>query len=295
MPRAGPASYAGLVMLAGLAAAAVAVLLYAVSTVMQAWVARSQPGEPRLWSLARSRTWLVAVAMLALAFLSFAVSTRVLPLPLAEVIRSSYVVLAAVLGHVVFHTRPSHIEYVGLVLALSGLGLLSGFGGERGDTEATPGLALTMAAVLVAAVAAAAALARVSRGGPLWLGVAEAALAGLAFAVLDMGVRSVPHPFDLADVITTAACWIGALGAPIGLLLFARSVTRTTVGLASTVLLVVDVLVASAWAARTFHDSLLVPRSGLVVGGAAMAVGVVLVIRSSSSAARPGTRDGSAE
>lgn len=282
-------------MLAGLAAAAVAVVLYAVSTVMQAWVARSQPGRPQLWSLARSRTWLVAVAMLALAFLSFAASTRVLPLPLALIIRSSYVVLAAVLGHVVFHTRPSRIEYAGLLLALSGLGLLSGFGGERGDTDATSALALTMAAVLLAAIVAVPALARLSRGGPSWLGVAEAALAGLAFAVLDMAVRSVPRPFDLADVITTAACWVGALGAPVGLLLFARSVTRTTVGVASTVLLVVDVLAASTWAAWTFHDSLLVPRSGLVVGGAAMAVGIVLVIRSSPSAARPRTPDGAAE
>lgn len=282
-------------MLAGLAAAAVAVLLYAVSTVMQAWAARSQPGEPQLWSLARSRTWLAAVAMLALAFLFFAASTRVLPLPLAVVMRSSYVVLAAALGHVVFHTRPSRVEYAGLLLAISGLGLLSGFGGERGDTVASTSLALVMAAVLLGAVLAAAALARVRRGGPPWLGVAEAALAGLAFAVLDIGVRAVPSPFDLADAVTTAACWVGALGAPVGLLLFARSVTRASVGVASTVLLLVDVLVAATWAAVTFHDSLLVPRSGLVVGGAAMAVGVVLVIRSSPSVAGPRTPDGSAE
>jgi drug/metabolite transporter (DMT)-like permease len=141
-----------------------------------------------------------------MAFLAFVLSTRVLPLPTAEAIRGSYLIVAVLLGHAVFGTRPRWEETAGVLVALTGLAVFVGGGGERGRDEPVSGTALVMALVLVGVVVLAVVTARsaLQAGGA---GAVEAVLGGVAFAVLDMGVRSLPDPLSLSALLGQGTMW----------------------------------------------------------------------------------------
>lgn len=273
------------VVLVGLAAGGAAVVLYSVATVLQAVAARRVAGRsprgPTLAELLAQPQWLLGVALLGCAFLAFVLSARELPLPLAEAIRGSYVVFTVLLGHVVFRTRPRRSELVGVLLALVGLVLFVAPGGARGDTEPGSATAVAMAVVLAGVACASVVVARTSVLRPPALGAVEAALSGVAFATLDMGVRSLPEPFSVTSALTCPACWIGAAAAPTGLLLFSRAVSRTSVGVATTVMVVVNVVSASLWAALAFQDRVDAGIALLLVSGGLMVGGSVLVMAAS--------------
>ena len=237
--------------------AAVAVLLYAFAAVLQTAgarrAARRSTTRLRVVDLLREATWLIGVLLLVLAFLAFVLSTRVLPLPVAEVIRSFYPVLTVLLEHVAFRSRVHAGELVGAAFVLVGPAVLAASGGTRGDEQAGTATSVTMALVL-AAVTLLSAVAGRGHDRPDLRGLAQAGLSGVAFAVVDIGVRAIPSPFSPLAALTTTACWVGAVSAPVGLLLFSRAVTTTSAGRATVVLTVVNVVVASAWSVVAFGD-----------------------------------------
>lgn len=240
-------------------AALVAVCFYAVASVLQAVGARraaatDPTAQVGFAVLLRQRPWVVGVGLLGLAFLAFVLSTRVLPLPLAEAVRAGYLVLTVLLGHAAFRTRPTVAELVGAVLAVVGIVLVVAPGGSRGASDPLAGTAASMGVALVAVVAIDLLGVRLLGRRPSRLGLVEAGLAGLAFAVLDVGVRALPEPLTIPAVLGCAVCVIGALSAPVGLLLFSRATARVPVGLATVVMTVVNVGAASVGAHAAFGD-----------------------------------------
>jgi drug/metabolite transporter (DMT)-like permease len=246
-------------VIAGVSLAGVAVVLYAVASILQSVGARrvtaSTHAPPVIRRLVNDPAWVLGVGLLALAFLFFVLSTRVLPLVLAEVIRAVYPVVTLVLEHLVMHTRIVARELVGAALVLLGPIVIVWSGGVRGQLPALSGTAVVMLIVLVAVLAASAALTRITGGRAVVAGATQAGLSGVAFTVVDMGVRSIPDPFSVVASIQTPACWIGAIAAPVGLLLFSRAAALVSAGLATVVLTVVNVVTASVWSVTAFHDT----------------------------------------
>lgn len=272
--------------LTGVVVAACAVMLYATSNVMQAVAARrlaARSGRaPGLKGLVLEPVWLGAVAILGMAFLTFVASTRLLPLPTAEAIRASSPVFAVLLSHAVFHTRPRRDEIAGVLIALGGLSMFVGSGGERGTGEPDAGTALLMGLVLVLVVISAVLLERV----PLrrsTIGVLNAILGGVAFVVLDMGARSLPESLTVTGVIGMPALWIGGVGALVGLVMYARATSRTSIAVASTSMIMFSVVLATVWSAWTFGDSVSAEPLLLVAALVAMAGGTGLVMRSATT------------
>jgi len=263
--------------------AGIAVVLYALAAVLQTIGARRATSDPEaapaVRDLLRERAWVLGVVMLGLAFLAFVLSTRVLPLPVAEIVRSFYPVLTVILEHLVFETRVRAGELLGAALVLVGPVLVAASGGERGQEQATVRTAAVMLAVLVTVVALSSIATRAAGLSTVNSGAAQAVLAGLAFTVVDLGVRSLPDPFSIAGALATPACWIGALAAPIGLLLFSRAVARTSAGLATVLLTVVNVVTASAWSEVAFHDTSGAGSGRYVAAAAAAALGLWLMRR----------------
>lgn len=245
-------------MLAGAAFAAVGVALYALASVLQTIGARkasaSTTGSPGFRELLQQRTWVLGLVTLVMAFLAFVASTRTLPLLMAVIIRALYPVLTVVLEHLVFSTRLRGLEVVGAAVVLIGPVVIVASGGERSQSPASMTTTVLMGALLVGVVLLSPAAARVVTAHPALAGGAQAVLAGIAFTVVDIGVRSLPDPFSLTTAMGTPACWIGAAAAPVGLLLFSRAVTSISAGLGTVVLTVVNVVGASAWATLAFGD-----------------------------------------
>jgi drug/metabolite transporter (DMT)-like permease len=267
----------------GVALALCAALFYATSTVLQVVAARQvAPAGVKdvgLRALSRRPSWLVGIALQCLAFLCFVLSTRVLALPVAEALRGSYLIVAVLLAHVVFRTRPSATELVGVLLVLLGLVLFVGEGGHRRSDDHSgllvPVMVLTLSCVVLCASLVATRLSE----RPGTLGAVEAALGGTAFAMVDLGVRSVPQPFAVGAIASQPACWVAAPAALIGLILFARATSRTSVGVAESALIILDVVVASALSIRLFGDSLSSPWPLALAAAALMIVGAVMVLR----------------
>lgn len=266
----------------GVALALCASLLYATSTVLQVvaarQVARAGDKDVGLRGLSRRPSWFAGVALQCLAF-SFVLATRVLSLPVAEALRGSYLIVAVLLAHVVFRTRPSATELLGVLLVLVGLVLFVGEGGHRRSDDHSgllvPVMALTLSCVVLFASLA---VSRLSER-PGALGAVEAAFGGTAFAMVDLGVRSIPKPFAVGAIASQPACWLAVPAALIGLVLFARATSRTSVGVAESALIIVDVVVASALSIRLFGDSLSSPWPLALAAAALMIVGAVLVLR----------------
>jgi hypothetical protein len=271
----------------GLVFGCVATVFYAVSTVLQAFAsrraARTGGAAPSFAALLRERTWWVALPVLAAAFGCFVLSTRGLPLPVAEVVRSGYIVLAALLGHLVFGTRPRRLELVGLVVGLGGLTAFAAMGGERGTDQAPSSLAWQMAILLVGSVVGSIVGDRLA-GRRRVMGLVDAVLAGIAFATLDMAVRTLPASLAPSEIVRFGPTWLGVLAAPVGLWLFSRSTARESVAVATSLMVFVNTAGASAWAAAGLGDRVSANAAAVALAVAALVAGAMMVIFGSAGA-----------
>jgi hypothetical protein len=207
-------------------------------------------------------------------------STRGLSLPVAEVVRSGYIVLAAMLGHLAFGTRPRPLELLGLGVGMGGLAVFAAMGGERGAGDVPSALAWQMGVILIGAVMASLASERFF-GRWRVVGVVDAVLAGAAFATLDMAVRTLPDSFSPVEILRFGPAWVGALAAPVGLWLFSRSTARESVAVATSLMVFVNTAGASAWSVAVLGDR--VGGSPVVVGLAvsALVAGALMVVAGS--------------
>ena len=262
--------------------------LYALSSVLQAAGARDSDQPETLGALralVRSPAWLSGLVCLVIAFLCFAISTQLLSLPMAEAVRSTYVVLAVVLGHLVFRTHPSGRELVGVVVAVTALVVFVTASGGRGSEQPTAALGWTMLIVLVVVALAALATRRAELMGSAsrLVGFSFAVLAGISFGLLAVGVRSLTSLTDVTAMITTGTAWLGGLAALAGLVLFAGSAAATTLAVATTVMVVVEAVVSSVVAVVAFGDAAGTAPVVWVVSGLGIFVGALLVASSADS------------
>ena len=269
----------------GLTAGCVAVVLYAMSTVLQASAAKAadQLGTVgALTSLVESPAWWAGLACLGVAFGCFAVSTQLLSLPVAEAIRSTYVVLAVLLGHLVFRTRATGREILGVLIAVAASTLFVAMAADRGTAETPTSLVWVMLIVLAVVAAFGVAVRRVELHGTAsrLVGSAFAALAGICFALLAVGLRSLESLTDVPGVLTSGAAWLAGVSALFGLVLFAGAAAATTLAVATTVLVMFEVTVSSVLAMVDFGDAAGTAPAVWALCGVGLLAGAVLVVGS---------------
>jgi drug/metabolite transporter (DMT)-like permease len=279
-------------MLAGLAVASIAVVLYGLAPVLQAVgsraVATRSGRVPTARELIRERAWQVGTVLLCCGFGFFVLSTRLLPFLVAEPIRAAFLVVTVVCEHLVFRTRLRAPEILGATLAAAGLVLVVAGGGEKGPTDAVSAAAWTGAIAIAATLALGVPLKRVAAYLPRVAALAEAILSGVAFAVVDLGVRSLPSPLAVPAALASPTSWLAGVGALVGVVLLSRAAARISVGLATVVLTVVSVALASLAAAVLYDDTTNAGPARYGVATALAVVGLLLMApaRSGSMAAR---------
>jgi drug/metabolite transporter (DMT)-like permease len=220
---------------------AAAAICAGTATILQAVAARRIPVSTRLdvalvWRLARSGTYLVALALAAAGFTLTFVALRTLPLFLVQAGRASSLAVAAVLAAVVFGARLRWIEVGALGAIGAGLVVLAiSVAPQPASAIGTvTRWALLGAVLLVGVIAVFAVRARPVAAAGLVLG----GLAGVAFAMLAVGARTVRDlsPAVLVgDPVAWAMVVAGALGLALSVLALQRApvvaVTALMVGL----------------------------------------------------------------
>ena len=216
---------------------AAAAICSGTATVLQAVAARRMPLHPRLdhvlvWRLLRSRTYVVALVLIAAGSAFSLVALRSLPLFVVQSGRASSLAVAAVLATVILGARFRWLDIAALVAIGTGLVLLARSVAPS-PAIAAGGLTHAVLAGVVVLVAGAAALAlRVqpaSRAGLLM-----AVIAGVSFAVVAVGARTLRTLAPMALVADPGAWTIivaGALGLALGALALQRAAAVATTAL----------------------------------------------------------------
>jgi drug/metabolite transporter (DMT)-like permease len=267
--------------LAGVIAAA---LCSGAAAVLQARAAHQEPvgtglDATLLVRLLRRPTYALALALVVCGFvLSFA-ALRTLPLFVVQSGRASSLAVTAVLSVVMLTHRLTRTEVGAVLGVVAGLVLLAA-SADVDPSDAVPDgtrVGLLLGVVAVAALAGAVTrLAPGPRAGPA-LGV----LAGLAFAVLALGARTL-RAGTLLDVVVDPAAWAMGLAGLLGLLLGAMALQRTSVVTATATMVATETLVGSLLGMVLCGDR---PTPG---GGGVAVAGFALVLVSALGLARFG-------
>lgn len=213
----------------------VAVVLSAVcagtATILQAGAARRVPTARHLDAglllrLARSWSYLVAVAVLLVGFALAILALRTLPLFLVQAVRASNLGVTALLSVLVLKQRLRWSELAAVGAVGAGLVVLAFSAGPQQPSEVGFGVRCGMVgAVLVIGLLTAVA-ARQPPG--VRSGLALGLLSGLCFAILALGGRVVLdfHPLAL---VTDPAAWAMGVAGLLGLLISATALQRASV------------------------------------------------------------------
>jgi drug/metabolite transporter (DMT)-like permease len=214
--------------LLGVAAAAVC---SGTANVLQARAARIEPARAGLDAtflvrLMRRPGYLLALALVVAGFASSFLALRALPLFVVQAGRASSLAVTALLAVVMLRSRLSRVEIVAVVFVVAGLVLLAAGSGTQRPALVPLGtrVGLLVALVVVAVVASAATRIEPTARAGLTLG----ALAGLSFAILALGARTLRSYAPQALLADPAAWAMGGSGI-LGLLLAATALQRTSV------------------------------------------------------------------
>jgi drug/metabolite transporter (DMT)-like permease len=239
------------------------------ATVLQARAARLEPAGSGLDAtllvrLLRRPTYLLALALVVAGFgLSF-LALRTLPLFVVQSGRASSLAVTAVLSVLVLRSRLTRLEWGAVAGVVGGLVLLAG-SASADRSDAVPDgtrVGLLLGVVVVAGLASAAVrLLPGARTGPA-LGV----LAGVAFALLALGARTLRGPGPL-DLVTDPAAWAMGLAGVLGLLLAAMALQRTSVVTATAAMVATETLVGSVLGMVLCGDRPAPGGTGLAVAG----------------------------
>lgn len=268
-------------MTTALLSVAGAALCSGAATVLQALAARREPVRGTLdagllWRLARSRTYVAALALVAVGFVLSFVALRTLPLFLVQAGRASSLGVAAVLAAVALGTRLRRVEVVALAGIAAGLVVLAA---SVAPSEATGTATATRWGLLVAVLVLAGGAAGVVRSSrPGLAGLVLAALAGCGFAVLAVGARTLG---DLGPgLLTDPGLWAMGGGGALGLLLGALALQRAPVVAVTSVMVGVETCVgALAGMALTGDRPAPGSTAATVAAFVTVVVGVLLVAR----------------
>jgi len=237
----------GVKVFAALVCVGAAALCSGTAAVLQAVAARRVPTSARLdttlvRALARSGTYLGALALIAAGFLLSFVALRTLPVFLVQAGRASSLAVSAVLAAVVLGARLRGVEVVALAGIGVGLVVLATSVAPQPAVAADPQTQAVLAGALVVVVGAAAAALRVRP--PARAGLLLAGVGGVAFSVLTVGARTLGDVAPGALVADPVAWTMAAAGA-LGLVLNALALQRAPVVAASALVVGVETCLAS--------------------------------------------------
>lgn len=226
-------------MTTALLCVAAAALCSGTATVLQALAARRMPVHPRLdhvlvGRLLRSRTYVAGLLLVGAGSVLSLVALRTLPLFAVQAGRASSLAVAAVLATVVLSAHLRWIDYSALVGIGTGLILLALSVAPSPAGAAGAGTEGVLAGVLVAVVVAAAVVLRMRSASRA--GLVMGAIAGVAFAVVAAGARTLPSLAPAALVADPVAWTMGAAGV-VGLAVNALALQRAA-AVATTALMV---------------------------------------------------------
>ncbi len=254
-----------MVMLAVVAAFG-ATLCSGVAAILQARVVgrpevASRLGVSFVARLARSRTYVAALALVGLGLLLSLLALRQLPVFVVAVARAGSLGVTALLAWPLLGVRLRRREVAALVAL--GIGLVLVVSAAQAGPAAVigPGLRPGLLGALVLVVALAFVVERWH--GPR-AGVALAAVAGVDFGLVGVAARVV-STVELAQLPTDLAAWTLAAAGLHGLLTYAAALQRSTVTSATAAMVGVETLSAAVAGTLLLGDS---PRPGWALAAA---------------------------
>ena len=263
--------------------------------ILQAVAARRLPPDSRLdaalvGGLARNPVYLLALALVAAGFVLSFVALRTLPLFAVQAGRASSLAVAAVLAVAVLGARLRWTDWLGLAGLGAGLVMLASTVEPQAASHVDP----VGTWVVVGATVAIGASAAITALGPPTRrrGFVLAVLAGVAFAVLALGARTVDSSAP-ADLLTDPVVWCAGLCGGLGLAVSALALRRAPVVAVTALMVGVETVVGAALGIALAGDR---PADGAVPTTVAafllVLVGAIVVARfgtpeSAASAAQP--------
>jgi hypothetical protein len=216
---------------------AAAAICSGTATVLQALAARRMPVHPRLdhllvWRLLQSRTYVAALVLVAAGSVLSLVALRSLPLFAVQAGRASSLAVAAVLATVLLGARLRWSDLAALVGIGTGLVLLALSVAPSPAGAAGAGTEGVLAGVIVATVVATAVALRIESASRA--GLVMGAIAGVAFAVVAAGARTLPSLSPAAlvgDPVAWTMCVAGVLGLAVNALALQRAAAVATTAL----------------------------------------------------------------
>ena len=214
--------------------------------------------------LSRRPVYLLALLLVVLGFALSFLALRTLPLFVVQSGRSASLAVTAVLSVVVLRARLTRIETGAVLGTVAGLVLLAGSAAAERSDDVPDGTRLGLLVGVVALAAAASVAVRVlSRDRA---GLVLAVLAGLAFAALALGARTL-RDLDPVALALDPAAWAMGLAGLLGLLLTAQALHRTPVVVTTVAMVATETLVGSALGMALCGDRPAPGGAGLAVAG----------------------------
>lgn len=278
-------------MIIGILAALIAALAYGTASVMQARGAQSvETSSDAAPTLRSTITAMLTVSFLsgmlldALGFVAAMVSARLTPLFLSQTIISANLVVTALLATVLLHTRLSRRDKTAIgvvVVALVVLALTAGAEGHRGDKHVLGWVVLAAAIVLLVI-----GVALIQLFGER-IAIIAGLVGGVLFGMLAIAVRIVPgiDPFDLRQLLTSAAFYAILVGGGGGFYLFTVALQTGSVQGASAAIVVGETVIPGIVGIVVLGDT---TRAGwAVVAGVAFIAAVAGAVAVASSPSLP--------
>ena len=251
-----------------LAAALAGAIGYGAGSVLQATGAARARGPAVLWHPA----FLAGLTLDGLAWLASLVAVRQLPLFAVQSILAGSVALTVLLARVFLDTRLRAKQWIALAGVLFGLiGVAAASGPQSAHTP--PANFPTFAIIGLTAVAALSAL-LYRRRAPMRM----AATAGVAFSGAAVCARALDGSGDWQQLVSQPVAGAMLGFGLVGMVAYARSLESGAVGTATSILWVVEVLVAGAIGVFALGDTVRPGWLGTAIGGVFLAVGGCVVL-----------------
>jgi drug/metabolite transporter (DMT)-like permease len=276
----------------GLAGAFAAAVAYGVATILQSVGARSGGAASELDArlvrrLLRSAPYVIGLLLDAVGFgLSFA-ALHTLPLFTVEAVVASSLGVTALLAVAMLDMRPSLVEWLALIVVVTGLTLLAASAKAQQPVrldDLDQSLLLIAVAVTGLIVFVVARRRSAPGRGDSWaLGI----MAGLMYGAAGIGARILRTPSSPWRLFIDPALYAMALAGILGLLLYAMALQRGSVTVATSAVVVAETLMPAAIGITLLGDRPATGRDGLAVAGFAMTVaGAVALARYGEPPAR---------
>lgn len=251
-----------------LAAALAGAIGYGAASVLQAAGAARVRGPAVLWHPA----YLAGLALDGFAWLASLVAVRQLPLFAVQSILAGSIAVTVLLARVFLGSRMGLRRWIAVVCVLIGLVGVAIASGLQ-SAQAPPHRFTTFAMVGLGAVVVLLAL-LYRRAAPM----AMAVLAGVAFSGAALCARSLDGSGDWRQLASQPVIWAVPGFGLVGMVSYARSLEDGAVGPVTSILWVVEVVVAGAIGVFALGDSVRPGWLGVAIGSVILAIGACVVL-----------------